>query len=110
MSGDMGDLKGIIDLKKKYKFRLLVDDAHGFGTMGKTGAGAGEEQGVQDQIDLYFLHLCQIHGQHWCFHRRRQAHSQVPALYDTVTDLCKESPHATGHRGHETTELLTHQA
>lgn len=54
MSGDMGDLKGIIELKKKYKFRLLVDDAHGFGTMGKTGAGAGEEQGVQDQIDLYF--------------------------------------------------------
>jgi glycine C-acetyltransferase len=54
MSGDMGDLKGIVELKKKYKFRLLVDDAHGFGTMGKTGAGAGEEQGVQDQIDLYF--------------------------------------------------------
>ncbi len=54
MSGDMGDLKGIIALKKKYNFRLLVDDAHGFGTMGKTGAGAGEEQGVQDEIDLYF--------------------------------------------------------
>jgi glycine C-acetyltransferase len=54
MSGDMGDLKGIVALKKKYNFRLFVDDAHGFGTMGKTGAGAGEEQGVQDQIDLYF--------------------------------------------------------
>ncbi len=54
MSGDMGDLKGIVGLKKKYNFRLFVDDAHGFGTMGKTGAGAGEEQGVQDQIDLYF--------------------------------------------------------
>jgi glycine C-acetyltransferase len=54
MSGNMGDLKGIAALKKKYNFRLLVDDAHGFGTMGKTGAGAGEEQGVQDQIDLYF--------------------------------------------------------
>lgn len=54
MSGDMGDLKGITALKKKYNFRLFVDDAHGFGTMGKTGAGAGEEQGVQDQIDLYF--------------------------------------------------------
>lgn len=54
MSGDMGDLTGIVALKKKYNFRLLVDDAHGFGTMGKTGAGAGEEQGVQDQIDLYF--------------------------------------------------------
>lgn len=54
MSGNMGNLKGIAELKKKYNFRLFVDDAHGFGTMGKTGAGAGEEQGVQDQIDLYF--------------------------------------------------------
>jgi glycine C-acetyltransferase len=54
MAGDMGDLKGIVALKKKYNFRLLIDDAHGFGTMGKTGAGAGEAQGVQDGIDLYF--------------------------------------------------------
>ncbi len=54
MAGDMGKLKEIVELKKEYQFRLLVDDAHGFGTMGKTGAGAGEEQGVQDGIDLYF--------------------------------------------------------
>jgi len=54
MSGKQGDLKGVVALKKKYNFRLFVDDAHGFGTMGKTGAGTGEEQGVQDQIDLYF--------------------------------------------------------
>ena len=54
MAGDQGKLKEIIDLKKKYDFRLLVDDAHGFGTLGKTGAGAGEEQGCQDGIDLYF--------------------------------------------------------
>ncbi|MFZ6013571.1 MAG: aminotransferase class I/II-fold pyridoxal phosphate-dependent enzyme [Bacteroidota bacterium] len=54
MSGKQGDLKGVVALKKKYNFRLFVDDAHGFGTMGKTGAGVGEEQGVQDQIDLYF--------------------------------------------------------
>lgn len=54
MSGNQGNLKGIAALKQKYKFRLLVDDAHGFGTMGKTGAGTGEEQGVQDEIDLYF--------------------------------------------------------
>ncbi len=54
MSGRQGDLKGVVALKDKYKFRLFVDDAHGFGTMGKTGAGTGEEQGVQDQIDLYF--------------------------------------------------------
>ena len=54
MAGDQGKLKGIVSFKEKYPFRLLVDDAHGFGTLGKTGAGAGEEQGVQDQIDLYF--------------------------------------------------------
>lgn len=54
MAGDQGKLKEIVDLKKKFDFRLLVDDAHGFGTLGKTGAGAGEEQGCQDGIDLYF--------------------------------------------------------
>ena len=54
MRGEQGKLKEIVELKKKYNFRLLVDDAHGFGTLGKTGAGAGEEQGVQDDIDVYF--------------------------------------------------------
>ena len=54
MRGEQGKLKEIVELKKKFKFRLLVDDAHGFGTLGKTGAGAGEEQGVQDEIDVYF--------------------------------------------------------
>lgn len=54
MAGDQGKLKEICALKEKYQFRLLVDDAHGFGTLGATGAGAGEAQGVQDQIDLYF--------------------------------------------------------
>ena len=50
MRGEQGKLKEIVKLKTKYKFRFLVDDAHGFGTLGKTGAGAGEEQGVQDDI------------------------------------------------------------
>lgn len=54
MAGDQGNLKDTVAMKDKYQFRLLVDDAHGFGTLGKTGAGAGEEQGVQDDIDLYF--------------------------------------------------------
>lgn len=54
MRGQQGKLKEICALKSKYNFRLLVDDAHGFGTLGKTGAGTGEEQGVQDQIDVYF--------------------------------------------------------
>ncbi len=54
MRGDQGKLKEIVALKKKYNFRLFVDDAHGFGTRGKTGAGTGEAQGVQDEIDVYF--------------------------------------------------------
>ena len=54
MAGDQCRLKEMAALKKKVPFRLLVDDAHGFGTLGKTGAGAGEEQGCQDEIDLYF--------------------------------------------------------
>jgi len=54
MRGEQGKLKEIVQMKKKFNFRLLVDDAHGFGTLGKTGAGTGEEQGVQDQIDVYF--------------------------------------------------------
>ncbi len=54
MSGDMGRVADIVALKKKYQFRLFLDDAHGFGTMGKTGAGAHEEQGVMDGVDIYF--------------------------------------------------------
>ncbi|MGB3547765.1 MAG: pyridoxal phosphate-dependent aminotransferase family protein [Saprospiraceae bacterium] len=54
MRGEQGILKEIVELKKEYNFRLLVDDAHGFGTLGETGMGAGEAQGVQDGIDVYF--------------------------------------------------------
>ncbi len=54
MRGDQGKLKEIVDLKKKFNFRLFVDDAHGIGTLGATGAGTGEEQGCQDGVDVYF--------------------------------------------------------
>jgi len=54
MAGDQGKLKEIVALKKKYPFRLFVDDAHGFGTMGPTGAGTDEEQGCQEGVDIYF--------------------------------------------------------
>jgi glycine C-acetyltransferase len=54
MSGNEGNLKDIIALKDKFSFRLFVDDAHGFGTMGLTGAGTGEKQGCQDGVDIYF--------------------------------------------------------
>lgn len=54
MSGVQGDLRGVVALKEKYQFRLLVDDAHGFGTMGATGAGTAEAQGVTEGVDIYF--------------------------------------------------------
>lgn len=54
MRGDQGKLKEIVALKENYNFSLLVDDAHGIGCLGKTGAGTGEEQGIQDGIDFYF--------------------------------------------------------
>ena len=54
MRGEQGKLKEIVALKDKYKFRFLVDDAHGFGTLGENGKGAGNEQGIQDKIDVYF--------------------------------------------------------
>ncbi len=54
MSGDLGDLPGILKLREKYDFRLMIDDAHGFGTMGETGAGVSEHFGVMDEVDIYF--------------------------------------------------------
>ena len=54
MSGDLGNLPGIVALKKQFNFRLMIDDAHGFGTMGKTGAGASEHFGLMNEVDIYF--------------------------------------------------------
>ncbi len=54
MSGDLGKLDEIVKLKEKFDFRLFIDDAHGFGTMGKTGAGTSEYFDVMDDVDLYF--------------------------------------------------------
>ena len=62
MQGDQGKLKEIVLLKEKYGFMFMVDDAHGFGTLGSTGAGAGEEQGVQDEIDVYFATFAKSMG------------------------------------------------
>ena len=62
MDGQQGILKEIVALKKKYEFRVLIDDAHGFGYMGKTGAGADEAQGCQDGIDLYFSSMVKSLG------------------------------------------------
>lgn len=54
MAGDQGKLKEIVAYKEEYKFRLFVDDAHGFGTIGEHGRGAADFQGVHDQVDIYF--------------------------------------------------------
>jgi glycine C-acetyltransferase len=54
MSGDLGKMDEIVKFKKKYNFRILIDDAHGFGTMGEGGRGVTEHFGVMDEVDLYF--------------------------------------------------------
>ncbi len=54
MSGGLGDLPGIVKLREKYNFRIMIDDAHGFGTMGETGAGSSEHFGLMDEVDIYF--------------------------------------------------------
>lgn len=54
MSGDLGNIPGIVKLREKYNFRIMIDDAHGFGTMGETGAGASEHFGLMDEVDIYF--------------------------------------------------------
>lgn len=54
MAGDQGKLKEIVSFKKKYNFRLFVDDAHGFGMMGRDGRGTADAQGVMDEVDIYF--------------------------------------------------------
>jgi glycine C-acetyltransferase len=54
MAGDQGRLKEIVERKARYNFRLFVDDAHGFGMMGRDGRGTADAQGVQDQVDIYF--------------------------------------------------------
>jgi glycine C-acetyltransferase len=89
MAGDQGKLKEITALKDKYQFRLLVDDAHGFGTLGKTGAGAGEEQGIQDKIDLYFQPLPNPWHQ-WSLHCRNRNIID----YITTISAARSSPRA----------------
>jgi len=54
MSGAQGKLKEVVNLKSKFDFRLLIDDAHGFGTLGPTGAGTHEAQGCIEGVDIYF--------------------------------------------------------
>ena len=89
MAGDLGKLDKIAALKKKYNFRFLVDDAHGFGTMGATGAGTGEHFGVQDQIDIYFATFAKSMAgiRRICCKQKRSCY--LPAFQPAVTDLCK---------------------
>jgi len=75
MSGDLGNLDGIVKLKEEFQFRLLVDDAHGFGTMGKTGAGTPEFFGVSDKVDLHFATFA-------------KAMAGIGAFVASETDVC----------------------
>lgn len=97
MSGHLGNLKGVVALKKKYNFRLLVDDAHGFGTMGPTGAGVGEELGVQSGIDLYFATFAKSMASIGAFVAGEQRNSKIFALFGSLANLCEELTHAIGY-------------
>ncbi len=90
MDGEQGILKEIVALKKKYEFRILIDDAHGFGYMGPTGAGADEAQGCQAGIDLYFQHFCKKYGKHWCLYQRTKSCIKIFTLQYPFTNICKE--------------------
>ena len=89
MAGDLGKLDKIAALKKKYNFRFLVDDAHGFGTMGKTGAGTGEHFGVQDQIDIYFATFAKSMAGIGGFVASTKDVVNLSALQSPFTDICK---------------------
>ena len=90
MDGEQGILKEIVALKEKYEFRILIDDAHGFGYMGPTGAGADEAQGCQDGIDLILLHFCKKHGKHWCIYKWTKECFKILAIQYPQPDICKE--------------------
>ncbi len=87
MRGEQGKLKEIAALKEKYNFRFLVDDAHGFGTLGKNGAGAGIEQDSRRYRRL-FRHFCQVHGLHRCFYSRRQGDHRLPEVQYAFSNVC----------------------
>ena len=108
MAGDQGRLKEIAALKDKYEFRLLVDDAHGFGTLGETGAGAGEEQGVQDQIDLYFSTFAKSMASIGAFIAGDKTIIDYIRYNIRQPDLCKEPADAPGARQPETVGIAAY--
>ena len=92
-----GNLKKLSRLKKKYNFRLLVDDAHGFGTMGKTGAGTGEHFGVQDEIDVYFATFAKSMAGIGGFVAGDKKVIDFLMYNMTITDLCQITSYANGN-------------
>src|SRR5258706_46103 len=96
MSGDMGRVADIVALKKKYQFRLFLDDAHGFGTMGKTGAGAHEEQGVMDGVDIYFGTFAKSMASIGGFFFNTAQVGVNPRFYMRLQNFSKSMPHPFG--------------
>lgn len=98
MAGDMGKLDEIAALKDEFSFRLLVDDAHGFGMMGKTSAGSGEHFGVQDKIDLYFATFAKAMAGIGGFDRLRKRYLLITCVTICVRRLMlKIIANANGH-------------
>jgi glycine C-acetyltransferase len=108
MSSSVGKLKEIVALKQKYNFRLLVDDAHGFGTLGETGAGAGEAQGCQDGIDLYFSTFAKSMASIGAFIAGPKGHPLLPALQHPFADFRQGAAHAAGDRGPQAPRHAAH--
>ena len=102
MAGDLGKLDEITALKEEFDFRLLVDDAHGFGTMGPTGAGTGEHFGVQAKIDLYFGTFAKAMAGFRSIRRYRRGYLYVSPLQYAFSNFCKIPDHAYGRRRYQT--------
>ena len=97
MAGDLGKLKEICELKKKFSFRLFVDDAHGIGTMGENGRGTGEHFGVQDEIDIYFGTFAKKFSSIGAFISSTKTVIDFFKIHNTITDIRKIPPYTNSN-------------
>ena len=101
MDGEQGILKEIVALKEKYEFRVFIDDAHGFGYMGNTGAGADQAQECQDGIDLYFSLDGKKSRKPWRLYLRTESGNKIFTLQCAFTNFCEEHAGDGGGRNAE---------
>ena len=111
MSGDQGKLKEIVEFRKsgKYDFRLFVDDAHGFGTLGEKGQGAGEFQGVQDEIDVLFGTFAKSMASVGAFVCSTEDVYKLFGIQYEIANICQISSNAVSHWGVEKIRIIKGQ-